>query len=206
MNHQLKHFIHELEKELKDHPIKIEICYEYEDYIEQKEKDLLLAGYSKQEAITMILDELGNPKEIAKQFKPSKRRLLIPSIIVINYLLFICGSLVTIGYYTKNFGYLWTLLVGVKWFVLFGYFGLWLCISYVLGKQLGPKGKQSLKKALLISLIPNYVLMLLVLYVETFQDWFSFVSSSFLAACVVSTFLFYPLSQVSFKIGFVKGI
>lgn len=207
----IKHFISRLEKELSAHPNKAEIILEYKHHIECKLDDLFILGFDEEQAKANIINELGDPKQIAMQFYANKetKKPLILQLIFINYLLFFTGILITVGYFLNItlFGIIWDHLVEKKLFILNCYFIFWIVISFIAGKQYRFKNEWRMNNALFISLLPNFIFMALIIFIEKFQYWFApFVNHSFLLLCIIITFLFYPVSKLSFKAGILRGI
>ena len=205
-------FLSDLEVELENHPKKEEIILEYADYLEQKYKDLLISGISMEQAEKLILQEMSDPKKIAFQFKRKgiSVKATFQIVVILNYLLFVIGLLMTLEFYLfhgHGIDLLWNRLVDKKWFILFGYAAYWIMVGYLIGKKFGFNGAPLLRKTLGISLVPNYLLMMFVLFTEKLQGLFSpLITPSFTLMCITFTFLFYPISKISYKIGIIRGI
>ncbi|RXJ04592.1 hypothetical protein DS745_04200 [Anaerobacillus alkaliphilus] len=204
-------FVRRLRVELEGHPRGDEIVAEYADYMEQKHRDLLLVGNNEFEAEALVISQLEDPKTIARHYSSGLNSTKeFSKVLLINYLLFVIGLLLTsiyTLYQTTVVSQLWFYLVGQKWFILVGYCLLWACIGFSIGKKFGFKGRELHKRIFRFSLIPNYLLMLLVLYLEPIQHWFNpLLTPEFVIMCVIVTLLFYPISKISFKMGILKGI
>lgn len=211
MNKLYDNFIFVLRNELATHPKKDEIIAEYCDHVHLKINDLLIAGYNEEQAFELVIHELGDPKKIALQFNrniESRKGSPLRSVIVVNYFFFLLGLFITIGYLVKipALDFIWTQLVEKKHLVLVGYLAFWLGNSYLAGMKYGLNEEKQVNQALLLSLIPNIILMTLVLFLDKFQEWFHpFIHPAFIVPCVVLTFLFFPASKWCFKAGMLRG-
>ncbi len=201
-------FLSQLRVELEGHPMRDEIVAEYTDYIEQKHRDLLLQGNNELQAEALVMSQLVDPKKIVAQFSSGrlKTKPILRKVLLVNYSLFFLGILITMAQSTVV-SHLWFYLVEQKWVILGAYSLLWGCIGYLIGKKYGFKGKKLHKRIFQFSLIPNYLFMLIVLYMEPIQQWFQpLLTPGFVVMCIVVTLFFYPMSKVSFKMGVFKGI
>lgn len=207
-----REFLKALDAELDNHPKREEIILEYADYLEQKYKDLLISGVGMERAEELVIQEMPDPQKIAFQFnkKGTSVKATFQTVVVLNYSLFVIGLLITLGFYWyhgSGISLVWHGLVENKWYILFGYSAFWLMVGYFFGAKFGFNGGPVLKKALWISLVPNFLLMVLVLSTEKIQGVFSpFITPSFIIMCIAFTFFFYPISRMSYKIGIVRGI
>ncbi|KHF41684.1 hypothetical protein [Halalkalibacter okhensis] len=212
MSQYKEDFLLQLEKELERHPRRDEIILEFDDYIEQKLTELLLTGVNETNAYQMIMKEIGQPEQLALQFNEKN---LVPSMvqkysILVNYSLFMLGILITILYYFFGSSFmelLWNSLVSQKWMILSLYMFLWSYLGFLIGKNYGYTGEPFIRNILKLLLVPNFLFMILVLYMEPLQKWFSpFITPTFITVCIIVTFLFYPISKASFKLGIIKGM
>lgn len=211
MNSLYDNFIFVLGNELATHPKKDEIIAEYCAHVHLKVNDLIIAGYDEEQAFEIAVQELGDPKKLAFYFNKnteSRKGSPLRSTIIVNYFFFLLGLLITMGFLVKipALNFIWIQLIEKKYLVLTGYLIFWLGSSYVAGIKHGLNEEKLINKALLLSLLPNFILMTLVLYVNKFQEWFHpFIHPAFIIPCVVLTFLFFPVSKWCFKAGMLRG-
>lgn len=125
--------------------------------------------------------------------------------VLYNNLLFFIGVLITFGFHVFNlpvFRVIWSLVSQSNWTILFLYTSSWVVIGYQYGTQFGVRGKTLLTNTIQISIIPNLMLMLSILYGFVPIKWFDpILTTPFLVVCILATILFFPFSQMGYCIG-----
>ncbi|KRG16168.1 HAAS signaling domain-containing protein [Lederbergia galactosidilytica] len=198
-------YIEQLEKELQDHPERIEIITEITDHIKEAMAEQVLP---EKEAIAIIVNRFGSPQELAASF----RQASLPSpyqvkglFILFNMGILMVGIGITLGHHLGNipfFHWAWQALAQNSWWVLLVYTVYWSLIGYLLGKEFGNQGKKLLIETVRLSILPNLCVMMIVLYGIMPMEWFrSFLTAPFFGACLIATILFYPISQAGFYFG-----
>jgi hypothetical protein len=199
-------FMLELETLLIPHENKQGVLEEYEGHI----LDLLDDSEVEEigELTDLIHNKIGTPEEIAAIWNeewsvtPNKTQWIFVSA---NIFLFVGGSLLTILYNVFSWKWLqgfWTRLTDIPAVIIAVYIVFWVLLGYEIGKEFGSKGKTLLVKTLVISLIPNLVLMNLVLFHLIPHEWFDpLLSKSFILICMVFTVLLLPISWAGYKWG-----
>ncbi|WP_413382074.1 hypothetical protein [Alkalihalobacillus sp. 1P02AB] len=212
MNKLLQEYLSDLEKELTSVCNTREIIKEYQSILNEKSREFMYQGIDEDEAVKRSIEELGQVKDIAACYQKGSMNLntLKRKIIWGNYLLLFSGFVLSILYHYQPFTpieSIWYALVHMKWFLLVSYGSLWLIVSFWIGKLSGIKGKKQIEQVIQLAIVPNLILMFCVLFAEAIQSWFhALITPPFIISCVIVTLLFYPLSKVSFKIGYLKGI
>jgi hypothetical protein len=199
-------FMLELETLLIPHENKQGVLEEYEGHI----LDLLDDSEVEEigELTDLIHNKIGTPEEIAAIWNeewsvtPSKTQWIFVSA---NIFLFVGGSLLTILYNVFSWEWLqgfWARLTDIPAVIIAVYIVFWVLLGYEIGKEFGSKGKTLLVKTLVISLVPNLVLMNLVLFHLIPHEWFDpLLSKSFILICMGFTVLLLPISWAGYKWG-----
>ncbi|KGA97980.1 hypothetical protein AJ85_16060 [Alkalihalobacillus alcalophilus ATCC 27647 = CGMCC 1.3604] len=212
MNKLQQKYLSDLEEELTSVCDGKEIIKEYQSILDEKSRELMYQGIDEEEAVKRSIEELGQAKDIAACYQKGSKNLnsLKEKMIWGNYLLLFSGFILSVLYHYQPFTpieSIWYALVHMKWFLLVSYGLLWLIISFWIGKLSGAKGKKQIEQVIQLAIVPNLILMFCVLFDEAVQIWFhALITPPFMISCVIVTLLFYPLSKVSFKIGYLKGI
>ena len=198
-------FIEELKKEIGNHPNKAHIIAEYELHIYE-----LLGELSLEEVniYDELVGRLGTPLEIAKAWQqekditPKKTQWLF---VLCNAAIFIGGALLTISYNVFQWSWLellWASLTDSAFIIMLVYILFWGLLGYEIGKEFGHRGYRLLKKTFLISIIPNFVLMYLVIFRILPHEWFQpLLNFPFVAACIIFTGLLYSVSWIGYRWG-----
>ncbi len=163
--------------------------------------------------IETVIERLGNPAEIAIAYlenTPMHKNWIAPFFIGCNGLFFILGALITLAYKITNHPIaqiIWNSLVSVAPVIMGGYLLFWVYLGFEIGRTYGVKGTKLLSKTVLLSILPNVILMLLTLFnwipAETFSP---LLSPMFVFFCVIFTFLVYPISRIAFKVGLSRSL
>ncbi|WP_456274503.1 HAAS signaling domain-containing protein [Bacillus sp. AK031] len=199
-------FLGELEDLLASHQDKGRVLREYEEHINHLMEEMDEAD--KDKLTCLIHEKIGTPKEIASIWNaewsvtPGKTQWLFVSA---NILLFISGSILTLLYNQYSWGWLhvfWMKLTGVPSVIIAVYIVFWVLLGYEIGKEFGSKGKTLLFRTMLLSLIPNILLMNLVLFHLIPHEWFDpLLNRSFIMTCILFTILLFPISWFGYRWG-----
>lgn len=205
MNVRQQQFIKELKREIGNHPNKSDIIAEYELHIyELLQEDPVIAENVYDE----LVKRLGSPVEIAKVWKqetgvtPRKTQWLF---ILVNILIFIGGTLLTIGFNVFQWNWLetlWSGLTEVSFMMMLVYLLFWGLLGYEFGKEFGHRGYRLLQRTFLLAVIPNFALMYLVVLKLIPYEWFgSLFSTPFIVLCIFFTIILYPVSMLGYRWG-----
>ncbi|RIW28621.1 hypothetical protein D3H55_21400 [Bacillus salacetis] len=199
-------FIQELDSLLVPHEDKEDVLEEYEGHIHHLKEET--GDVENDEWTVLIHEKIGTPEEIAAIWNqewsvtPSRTQWLFVSA---NIFLFVGGSLLTILYNVFSWEWLqgfWLKLTDIPAIIIAVYIVFWILLGYEIGKEFGSKGKSLLVKTLLISLIPNLVLMNLILFHLIPHEWFDpLLNQSFILICIGFTILLLPISWAGYKWG-----
>jgi hypothetical protein len=196
-------FLIELERRLPHTVNKAEILQEWELHFE--------------EALTenpeeVVLNRIGDPTEIANAYRqntPVQKNWIVPFFVGCNSLFFIIGSLLTLAYHVTDFPFAqiaWSRLVSVAPVIMAGYLLFWVFLGFQIGKSYGVKGNK-LTKTVLLSMLPNVILMVLTLYKWIPTEVFSpLLTPMFVTVCVFLTLLVYPISCLAYKMGLSRSL
>lgn len=204
-------YLEKVKKALGDQPNASEICDEISSHIAEAANEKMLAGVNELEAHTAVLDELGEPSELANCFcLPSDKKQKTIYFILLNWCFFLGGILLTVGHHVLHhwgIHYLWMVLENLSLLLLLSYSVYWVYVGFYIGKQFGPNGKRVVNRTIFHALIPNFVLMMLVLFDLIPRSLFStLLSPTFLIICVIATILFYPIGKIAYKFGILQGL
>jgi hypothetical protein len=199
-------FIQELDTLLIEHEDKRGVLEEYDGHIHHLLEET--GEMEKDDWTALIYEKIGTPEEISAIWNeewavtPSKTQWLFVSA---NIFLFVGGSLLTILYNVFSWNWLqgfWLKLTDIPAIIIAVYIVFWILLGYEIGKEFGSKGRTLLVKTLLLSLIPNLVLMNLVLFHLIPHEWFDpLLSKSFILICIGFTILLLPISWAGYKWG-----
>jgi hypothetical protein len=199
-------FLGELDALLASHQDKGRVLGEYEEHINHLMEE---TGEADSENLTCLIHEkIGTPEEIASIWNeewsvtPSKTQWLF---VTANILLFIGGSTLTLLYNQFSWGWLqvfWMKLTGIPTVIIAVYIVFWILLGYEIGKEFGSKGKTLLLRTMVLSLIPNILLMNLVLFHLIPHEWFDpLLNRSFIMTCILFTILLFPISWFGYRWG-----
>jgi hypothetical protein len=207
-------YINDLSKELKNHPNLEELLGEIDLHISEMIEDLCLNnGLDEKSAIVEVQSRFGTPREVAGIYQ--KELDLTPkktqwTFIAVNVLFFVGGIILTVLYHLIPFPLInktWSFLTGIPVIIMLLYMGFWAMLGYEIGKEFGYGGKKLLLKTFYISLFPNLLLMVLVLFRIVPTTWFDpLLSPPFIATCILGTAVLYPISYASFRWGTIKSV
>ncbi|SHF70904.1 HAAS signaling domain-containing protein [Ornithinibacillus halophilus] len=203
-------FLHELAKEIGEHPEKEMILQEYEVHI----MDLMVEEEIPSDQLyTEIINRLGSPEELATVWKqetsitPKKTQWLF---VFLNVALFIGGGLLTFGYNYfewKWMDILWQGLTNISLVIICIYILFWGLLGYEIGKEFGYGGRKLLIKTFLISVLPNLVLMYLIVFKQIPREWFGpLLNAPFIVTCIILTAVLYPVSWLGYRWGRKRSI
>ncbi len=200
-------FLKELAGRLGNHPEKEAILLEYETHIDE----ILLEHFTMEnEAAIMekIVQRLGTPQEIAGMWleelavTPSRMKWLF---ILVNLVFFAGGSLLTLAHNLFEWRWLaniWRSLTALPTLIALVYMVFWMLLGYEIGKGFGHGGRKVLKKTFIISLFPNLLLMLLIVFQIIPHNWFApLLTKQFILICIFFTIILYPISLLGFRWG-----
>ncbi|WP_078544989.1 hypothetical protein [Litchfieldia alkalitelluris] len=203
-----------LAKELNNHPDSTELLHEIDIHITEMVEDLyLVEGLNEAEAMIEVQSRLGTPTEIALNYQ--KGLVVTPSktqwtFISVNILFFIGGIFLTFLYHVIPLPIVsetWSFLTSIPTVIILLYMCFWALLGYEIGKEFGYGGKKLLAKTFYISLVPNLLLMVLVVFQVVPRSWFHpLLTPSFIIACILCTIVLYPISYASFKWGTFKSV
>ncbi len=204
--HEGEHrFIRELTIEIGAHEQNKTIVKDYQLHIYEllKEEEV-----PPEQIYEYLVQHLGTPREIAKAWKqeiettPKKTQWLF---VVANIVIFLGGTFFTISYHVFHWTWLerlWIFITDATFLLLFIYMLFWGLLGYEIGKEFGHRGYRLLKKTFLISIIPNILFAYLLVFKILPYTWFDSISkSSFFIACMIVTFILYPVSYVGYRWG-----
>lgn len=192
-----------------------EIVLEYQLHIEDKVYEQMLNGVNEDKALQYILAEMLSPSGVAALYYQKKvRSVPFYLITVANSLILFACILITIFSINNNLStiqYVWQSMVDNKWFLLISYCLLWVIAGFIYGQKNGFLKKESFYRYSLLAVLPNYVFMFFVLIGFQFGwtlHWFDFLADSFvfLWFCILLTLAFYPIVQLGYRVGVLKGI
>ncbi|MFC7373445.1 hypothetical protein ACFQPF_17530 [Fictibacillus iocasae] len=201
-------YLKKLSKELKKHPKKRDILRDYELHLselveEQREK---ISTFDEWEQ--MMHERIGHPKEVALAWQeelsvtPNKTFYLF---LLLNAAFFAAGALLTAVHFQSETAWVrhvWAALTSIPIIIMLVYLGFWALLGYEIGKSFGARGRVLMKKTFAFSIIPNFGLMLLVLFNIVPHEWFApLLSETFIALCVGASFLLYPVCYAGYKWG-----
>ncbi len=201
-------YLRQLDRLLGAHPDKAAIMKEYKLHISEMACDIIYEDESPDLIYKELSMRLGTPEEVAVSWKqeltltPRKTRWIFAGI---NLSLFISGILLTFINHTYDWNWakeIWSLLTSIPVLLMAIYIGFWVLLGYEIGKEFGHQGKKLIKKTLLITVIPNIILMYLVIFNLVPDQWFDpLLDKSFIIACVFCTFILYPVSFAGYLWG-----
>ncbi|MFZ3589922.1 HAAS signaling domain-containing protein [Bacillus sp. DJP31] len=178
-----------------------------------QEWDIHFDDAMEEYSIETVIGRLGKPVEIAAAYResiPIHKNWIAPFYIGCNSLFFILGSLITIAYKMTDHPLaqtIWHSLVTVAPVIMGGYLLFWVYLGYEIGRTYGVKGYGLLTKTVLLTILPNILLMLLTLFnwipAETFSP---LLTPIFVFFCILFTFLVYPISRLAFKAGLSRSL
>jgi hypothetical protein len=199
-------FLGELDALLVAHKDKEDVLEEYDGHILHLMEETGELG--NEELTDLIHTRIGTPKEIASiwndewSLTPGRTQWLFVSA---NIFLFAGGSLLTVLYNVYSWEWLqdfWIKLTSIPAIIIAVYIVFWILLGYEIGKEFGSKGKSLLMKTLIMSLIPNLILMNLVLFHLIPHEWFDpLLNSSFILSCIAFTILLLPISWAGYRWG-----
>ncbi|HET7578826.1 MAG TPA: permease prefix domain 1-containing protein [Bacillales bacterium] len=213
MTPEKQRYLEELKKALGAEGQAEAVVKEINSHIEERMHDRMVFGIKEEEALDEALQSLGSPRKLAKALmegEASNRHTMRNVFIACNYLFFLGGTMLMIFSQILTLPIVhtvWESLTGVSGLILACYTGYWFYLGYEVGKQFGPNGKSLMNRTVLMSLIPNVLLMFLTLFRFIPQHLFnSMLTPEFVTVCVVATVFFYPISKAAYKIGVVHGV
>lgn len=204
-------YLEKVKKALGSYQNSLEAYNEIFSHIEEAAKEKMLTGICEHDAYKAVFHELGDPIELVRSFYPTSEKSQKPIyFILLNWCFFFIGSFLTVGHRVFDFWLIhntWMVLENLSLLLLLSYSFYWFYLGFVFGKQFGPKGKRIVNRMILWSLLPNFILMTLVLLNILPKDYFAtLLSPMFLLLCVITTMLYYPISQLAYKFGIVNGL
>src|SRR5690625_4926026 len=189
-----KQFINELGLELKNEPQKENIIAEYRAHVYD------ICHENKQVTYDQLVRKLGTPRDIAKMWKqetgitPKKTQWLF---ILLNFAIFIGGSLLMVGYNVFEWTWLaslWHSLTEVPFIIMMIYLLFWGLLGYEMGKEFGHNGLALLRRTFAFAIIPNVLLMYFVIFKIFPHTWFgTMINVPFIVICIGLTALLYPI-------------
>ncbi|KAA0549948.1 hypothetical protein FZW96_00950 [Bacillus sp. BGMRC 2118] len=199
-------FLKELKAQLPMNVNKEDIIREWELHIYDAVSEL---DCSEEE----VIENLGDPKEIAEAYgynTPVQKNWVVPFYIGCNALFYIAGSLITLAYHTTEHPIvesIWNTLIGYAPAIIGGYLLFWIFLGFEIGRTYGVRGSRVLSKTVLISMLPNIILMMLTLYkwipIELFE---TLLTPMFVLICVVLNFLLYPICRIAYRVGISRSL
>src|SRR3954470_12040689 len=200
-------FLKQLAKGLGNHQDKKSILLEYEAHIDEilyESSDCL----TEEQVMDRLVSRLGSPVEIAAMWQeelsvtPSNMKWLF---ILLNIVFFGGGSIITLAHNLYEWSWLtalWGHLTSVPTLIAFLYMFFWALLGYEIGKGFGHGGRRLLRKTFLLSLIPNIVLMILIVFEIIPHSWFApLLTKTFIIACIIFTIILYPVSLLGYRWG-----
>ena len=208
MNHAEERYMSQLSQLLGNHPDKVTILEEYQAHISELACDIMYEDESPDLIYKELITRLGTPEEIATTWKqeltvtPVKTSWIFVSI---NLVLFMGGILLTFFNHTYNWKWVsevWSLLTSIPVLLMAIYLAFWVLLGYEIGKEFGHQGKRLIVKTFLMTVLPNITLMYLVIFNLVPDSWFDpLLNKRFIVACVVCTFILYPISFAGYLWG-----
>ncbi|MGM0877236.1 MAG: HAAS signaling domain-containing protein [Bacillota bacterium] len=202
-----EHFLQVLKQSLPKTVNKADVIREYELHIEEKMFD------QPHLKIEDVLDQLGDPVEIAKQYgdvEPIAKSFVSRNFVFCNLMFFLIGGLLTVCYHVFEDSILseaWGLLAQIPLTIVIVYTVFWMVLGFEIGREYGLLGKELFSKTVFISLVPNILLMIMTLFHFIPVNWFQpILTPAFIAICVIMTFLIYPISKVFYYIGVYRSV
>jgi hypothetical protein len=199
-----KEFLSELDRLLPATVNKREIVREWDLHINEALEE------SDESEVIM---NLGDPADIAKEYRnntPIQKNWIIPFYIGCNALFFITGSLLTLAYHMTDHviaTLIWETLVMIAPGIIAGYLLFWVFLGFEIGRTYGMKGRKLLTKTVLLSMLPNVLLMVLTLYEWIPTNLFSpLLTPMFVLICVIFTFLLYPICRLAYRVGISRSL
>ncbi|MFD2043255.1 hypothetical protein ACFSTA_02530 [Ornithinibacillus salinisoli] len=200
-----KQFLQELAEEIGDHPEKKSVMEEYEVHIAELIQD---ESIQEDKVYEQLLIRIGTPEEIAGMWKqessitPRKTQWLF---VLLNSALFIGGGILTISYNVLHWDWielLWEALTNISIIIMLIYILFWGLLGYEIGREFGHRGRKLLRKTFIISVIPNFILMYLIIFKFIPHEWFQpLLNVPFMVACIVLTAFLYPVSWLGYRWG-----
>jgi hypothetical protein len=207
MERSKNRFLQELAKGLGNNEEKENILQEYECHIEDLMVEIMDC-YDEESVYEHLVERLGSPEEIAQIWReelsvtPSKMKWLF---LLLNIFLFTGGSLVTLAHNLYQWNWLsvvWGHVTAIPTMIALIYLFFWALLGYEIGRGFGHKGRTLLKKTFLLSLIPNLLLMVLTVFNIIPHHWFEpLLTNQFIIACILLTFILYPICWVGYRWG-----
>ncbi|KKI93414.1 hypothetical protein WQ54_04030 [Bacillus sp. SA1-12] len=196
------HFLKLLAQSLPPSVNREEIVKEYELHIEEKLVD------QPHLSIEEVMAQLGDPVEIAKQYgeaEPISKGFISRNFVFCNFMFFFIGALLTFCYHVYEDSILsnaWGLLAKIPLTIVIVYTVFWMILGFEIGREYGLLGEKLFSNTVFISLIPNVLLMIMTLFHFIPVNWFQpILTPTFIAICVIMTFLVYPISKFFYYIG-----
>ncbi|KHE73227.1 membrane protein [Halobacillus sp. BBL2006] len=196
-------FLEKLAEELSFHPDKAEILDEYEGHVYDLNEE-----HDGPLSYAMLVDTLGDPRNLAGIWKEeatiTQNRLQL-LFVCCNIVLFLGGSVLTLGYHLFEWGWLqwtWRTLTSIPMVIVVMYLLFWGLLGYEIGKTFGTKGLGLLKRTFMVGVVPNLILMMLTVFNIIPHHWFApLITREFILTCVVGTILLYPMSWFGYRWG-----
>ncbi|SDZ41604.1 hypothetical protein SAMN05421736_11247 [Evansella caseinilytica] len=203
-----------LEQELHHTADKDELIREMDLHISELLHELALAkGLGEGAAMPEIVERLGAPEHVAAQYQtelevtPKKVQW---TFISVNIVFFIGGICLTLLYNLLPLpfvSHVWTTLTSITAVIIILYMLFWMLLGYEIGKEFGLGGRRLLIKTFYIALMPNILLMGLVVFRLMPMNWFDpLLTPPFIAVCILSTIVLYPVSYVGFRWGTIQSV
>ncbi|WP_445490957.1 HAAS signaling domain-containing protein [Niallia sp. 03133] len=207
-------YLHSLRKKLKNNKDQDEIVLEYDHHLSDLLEELYLKHQlDEKAAMILVLDRFGTPEEIAQLYT---EELVVTEnktkwIFFFGNLFFFTGGIcLTIFYHFLSFPSirrLWTFLTSIPFYLILLYLFFWLLLGYEVGKEFGLGGKKLLKKTFYISLAPNLLLMILVVFrIIPLTVFDPLLTPNFILLCIGATFFLYPISILGFRFGTIRSV
>ncbi|MGP7815647.1 hypothetical protein [Niallia sp. 01092] len=207
-------YLHLLQKKLKNNVNQYEIVLEYDHHLSELLEDIYIEQrLEEKDAMNIVLNKFGTPDEIAQLYAEeltvtaSKTKWIF---FFCNLFFFIGGICLTIFYHYLSFPFIkkmWAFLTSIPFYIILLYLFFWLLLGYEVGKEFGLGGKRLLKKTFYISLAPNLLLMMLVVFriipIEVFAP---LLTPDFILLCIAATFFLYPISILGFRFGTTRSV
>ncbi|GKU80734.1 hypothetical protein [Niallia sp. NCCP-28] len=209
-----KEYIDLLREHLEKNSNKEEILLEYEVHLAEMHTEIYSKKQiSEQEAMKLIIERFGLPEEIAEIYKEEsavtaeKTKWLF---FISNLFFFISGVGLTVIYHqlsNPSIHKVWAFLTSIPFTIICLYCFFWLLLGYEVGKEFGLGGRKLLQKTFSISLIPNLLLMVLIVFqIIPISVFDPLLSEQFIFICIGATFFLYPITVVGFRFGTTKSV
>ncbi|EOR23024.1 permease prefix domain 1-containing protein [Niallia alba] len=207
-------YMQQLRDLLKEHEQSEEICREYELHLADMLEDIVLEKqYTEQEAITIAIERLGFPKEIAALYQEELTMTAKKTqwnFFFANLFFFVGGIGLTVIYHhlsNPTISKLWLFLTSIPFFLIILYLFFWLLLGYEVGKEFGLGGKKLLMKTFCISLVPNLLLMCSVVFKIIPSTIFDpLLTPEFILICISFTIMLYPICFLAFRYGTTRSV